>query len=175
MNGAASPCSGEAWRRTAPSSRSRASPTCSDGSMVSARAFDSEEETMKAIMEGKVKAGRRGHRPLRRTEGRTRHAGDAHPHERALRKGSRPGVRPHHRRQILRAAQGASASATSLRKRPRAGPSASSRTATRSRLTSTGNRSTSWWPLRRWQRDERHGRSPSLTLRKDTWPAMPAW
>ena len=43
-----------------------------------ARVFDSEEDMLAALEQGRITPGRRGHHPLRRSQGRTRDAGNAH-------------------------------------------------------------------------------------------------
>ena len=79
--------------------------------------------------------GRRGRHPLRRTEGRTRDAGNAHAHigHHGSRTRRRRGTA--HRRPLLRADRTGSSSATSRRRHRRAVRSRSCAMATRSRLT----------------------------------------
>mgnify|MGYP003693876427 CR=1 FL=1 len=67
-----------------------------------ARVFDSENDCMKAIMAKRDQAGRRARHPLRRAEGRARHAGDARADLGAHRPGPRRIGRPAHRRALLR-------------------------------------------------------------------------
>ena len=86
---------------------------------------------------------RRDRHPLRGTEGRAGHAGDALPDVLPQGPRARQGVRADHRRALLAAARRASRSATSRRRRRRVARSRSSRRATRSTSTSRTARS-SW-------------------------------
>ena len=86
-----------------PKAASRRSPASRIPSITGpARVFDSENEVMDAIMARQDQGRRRRRDPLRRPEGRSRHAGDARADVRADRAGPRRIGRAHHRRPLLR-------------------------------------------------------------------------
>ena len=83
-----------------------------------ARVFESEEEALEAILDGRDQEGRHGGDPQRGAAGRTRHAGDARADLGARGRRSPARRRAGHRRPVLRAAAAACSWATS---RPRPG------------------------------------------------------
>ena len=86
-----------------------------------ARVFESQEDAVDGILGGEVERGRRGGDPLRGAQRRPRHAGDALPDQLPQGQGPGPGLRPDHRRPVLRRHLAGCPSATSRRRRPRAG------------------------------------------------------
>ena len=99
-----------------------------------ARVFDGEQGAMDAVEDGTLEAGRRRRHPLRGPQGRPRHARDARGHRRD--QGRRASARTSCCSPTAGspAARRACASATSPPRRPTAGRSRSSRTATGIRL-----------------------------------------
>ena len=126
---------------------------------------------------------RRDRHPLRRTEGRTGHAGDALSDVLPEGPRARQGVRADHRRAVQRRHERASRSATSRRRRRRVARLPSSRRATRSTSTSRTARS-SWRSRTRscrsaarrsptTSRSAATGWSPPRCGRTPRWPPRP--
>ena len=105
-----------------------------------ARIFESQDAAVAGILGNTIKGGRRRGDPLRRTQGRPRHAGNALPDVLPEVAGGSERSAPSSPTAASRAAPPACRSVTSRRKPPRAGPSGSSRKVTGSRsISPTGS------------------------------------